>query len=96
MDVDVDMYEDGDAGVEADYGKEEKVYDGAVKIYGVGMTFMKNFNSDEYAAERVDNPYFPFASKPDWEMAAFLLRSELSMVDIDKYLRLEFTRKLPL
>ncbi|KAG2139783.1 hypothetical protein DEU56DRAFT_693238, partial [Suillus clintonianus] len=59
--------------------------------YGVGMTFMKTFNSDEYAAERVDNPYFPFTSKPDWEMAAFLLRSELSMADIDQYLHLEFS-----
>jgi hypothetical protein len=45
---------------------------------------------DEYAAERARNPYFPFACKPDWETAAFLLRSDLSMVDIDEYLNLEF------
>ncbi|KAG1888987.1 uncharacterized protein F5891DRAFT_987596 [Suillus fuscotomentosus] len=100
VDVDVDMgadlgvYEDEHAGVEAGY--EEEVYDGAAKTYGIGTTFMKTFNSDEYAVERMDNPYFPFASKPDWEMVAFLLRSELSMMDIDKYLHLEFTRKLPL
>ncbi|KAG1858322.1 hypothetical protein C8R48DRAFT_775269 [Suillus tomentosus] len=100
MDVDMDMgadigvYEDEHAGVEAGY--EEEVYDGAAKTYGIGTTFMKTFNFDEYAVERIDNPYFPFTSKPDWEMAAFLLRSEFSMTDIDKYLHLEFTRKLPL
>ncbi|KAG1790730.1 uncharacterized protein HD556DRAFT_1310498 [Suillus plorans] len=89
MDVDIDMYEDEHAGVEAGY--EEEVYDGAAKTYGIGMTFMKTFDSDEYAAERMDNPYFPFASKPDREMAVFLLQSELSMTDIDKYLYLEFS-----
>ncbi|KAG2078401.1 hypothetical protein BDR04DRAFT_940504, partial [Suillus decipiens] len=48
--------------------------------------------SDKYAEERVNNPYFPFAGKPDWEMAAFLLWSDLSMADIDEYLKLEFVR----
>ncbi|KAG1894108.1 uncharacterized protein F5891DRAFT_985339 [Suillus fuscotomentosus] len=94
MGADLGVYEDEHAGVEAGY--EEEVYDGAAKTYGIGTSFMKTFNSDEYAVERMDNPYFPFASKPDWEMAAFLLQSELSMTDINKYLHLEFTRKLPL
>ncbi|KAG2056154.1 hypothetical protein BDR06DRAFT_970282 [Suillus hirtellus] len=73
MDMDVDigidlgMYEDEHASVEAGY--EEEVYDGAVKTYSIGTTFMKTFNSDEYAVERMDNPYFPFTSKLDWEMS---------------------------
>ncbi|KAG1902914.1 uncharacterized protein F5891DRAFT_1186057 [Suillus fuscotomentosus] len=55
---------------------------------------MKQFESDTYAEERMSNPYFPFAGKPDWEMAAFLLQSDLSMADIDEFLKLEL--KLPL
>ncbi|KAG1856780.1 hypothetical protein F4604DRAFT_1931785 [Suillus subluteus] len=88
--------EDGDTGVKADDGEEVVVYVGAAKTWGTGTTFMKQFESDAYAEERVSNPYFPFAGKPDWEMAAFLLRSELSMADIDEFLKLEFNRKLPL
>ncbi|KAG1857798.1 hypothetical protein F4604DRAFT_1536272, partial [Suillus subluteus] len=64
--------------------------------WGTGTTFMKQFKSDAYTEERVSNPYFPFAGKPDWEMAAFLLRLDLSMADIDEFLKLGFNRKLPL
>jgi len=63
-----------------------EVYSGAGKTWGIGKTFMNQFDEDEYAAERARNPYFPFACKPDWETAAFLLRSDLSMVNIDEYL----------
>ncbi|KIK35753.1 hypothetical protein CY34DRAFT_95542, partial [Suillus luteus UH-Slu-Lm8-n1] len=37
-----------------------------------GKTFMDQFNKDEYAAEREQNKYFPFANKPDWEMALYI------------------------
>jgi hypothetical protein len=80
----------GSSGSWADYSEEVEVYDGAGKLWGVGKTFMDQFNEDEYAAEREQNRYFPFTSKPDWEMALFILWSDLSMADIDKYLNLEF------
>ncbi|KAG1870221.1 hypothetical protein DFJ58DRAFT_723118 [Suillus subalutaceus] len=86
----------GSSGSQADYGEEVEFYDGAGKTWGVGKTFMDQFNEDEYAAEREQNQYFPFASKPDWEMASYILRSDLSMAEIDKYLNLEFTKTLPL
>ncbi|KAG2110896.1 uncharacterized protein F5147DRAFT_772164 [Suillus discolor] len=70
------------------------VYVGAAKTWGRGTAFMKQFKSDTYTEERVSNPYFPFAGKQDWEMAAFLLWSDLSMADIDEFLKLEFNRKL--
>ncbi|KAG1744029.1 uncharacterized protein EDB91DRAFT_1050733 [Suillus paluster] len=53
---------------------------------------MNQFSKDEYAAEREKNQYFPFTSKLDWEMASFILRSDLSMADIDEYLNLKFVR----
>ncbi|KAG1831434.1 hypothetical protein DFJ58DRAFT_736638 [Suillus subalutaceus] len=76
--------------VEADDGEEVVFYFGAAKTWGRGTMFMKQFESDEYAEERVSNLYFPFASKPDWEMVAFLLWLDLSMADIDEFLKLEF------
>ncbi|KAG1726239.1 hypothetical protein EDB19DRAFT_1833533 [Suillus lakei] len=95
--VDADTgVEYGSSGSQADYGEEVEVYGGAGKTWGVGKTFMDQFNEDEYAAEREQSRYFPFTSKPDWEMALFILRSDLSMADIDEYLNLKFTKTLPL
>jgi hypothetical protein len=61
--------EDGNASVEACDGEEVVLYVGAAMTWGRGTTFMKQFKSDKYAEERVNNPYFPFTGKPDWEMA---------------------------
>jgi hypothetical protein len=36
-------------------------YEGATEEYGVGVTFMSEFNRDQYAAEHVENVYYPFA-----------------------------------
>lgn len=49
----------GSSGSWADYGDEVEVYDSAGKMWGVGKTFMDQFNEDEYAAEREQNQYFP-------------------------------------
>lgn len=64
-------------------------YPGAAKIYGTSPTFMDIFNSDVHSAERKNHPYYPFASKEEWELASFLLRSDLSMKSIDKFLKLQ-------
>lgn len=62
------------------------------KIYGRGRTFMDFFDADEFASQRSENLYYPFASKQDWETASWLLRSSLSMAEIDAFLRLELVR----
>jgi hypothetical protein len=63
-------------------------YEGAAKEYGTGTTFMDEFDRDQYAGERINNLYYPFASRDEWEFAAFLLRSDLSMASIDSFLSL--------
>lgn len=63
-------------------------YEGAAKEYGTGTTFMREFDGDRYAGERVENLYYPFASRDEWQFAAFLLRSDLSMASIDLFLSL--------
>jgi len=35
------------------------------------------------------NLYYPFASWPEWELASFLLKSGLSMVVMDEFLKLQ-------
>lgn len=63
-------------------------YPGASQIHGSGPTFMESFTSDSYAKERGEIPYYPFSSKEEWEVAAFLIRSNLSMSAIDEFLSL--------
>ncbi len=62
----------------------------AAHDWGAGKTFMGSFDSDDFADQCQKNLYYPFASKEDWEMAAFLLRSGMSMALIDDFLKLQF------
>ena len=65
-----------------------KEYEGAAQSFGSGTTFMDEFNSDTHQSERIDNPYYPFVSKFEWELASFLLFSDLSMALIMMFLSL--------
>ncbi|KAH9159458.1 hypothetical protein EDB89DRAFT_2117806 [Lactarius sanguifluus] len=71
-------------------------YVGAAREYGRGTTFLQSFDRDQYAQERKKNIFYPFASRAEWEMAAFLLRSGLSMASIDSFLSLELINGLGL
>lgn len=64
-------------------------YPNAGKVIGQGVTFMDDFNDDQFSKERELNVYYPFASRPEWETASFLLNSSLSMNEIDTYLKLD-------
>ena len=92
MDVDVMVMEHDDLGgndwsMDGD-GRFVDEYEGAAKEFGTGTTFMDEFDRDQYAGERINNLYYPFASRDEWELAAFLLRSDLSMASIDSFLSL--------
>ncbi len=50
--------------------------------------------SDQFAEQRWGNIYYPFASKEDWEVAAWLIESGLSMGEIDKFLKLAFVSRI--
>ena len=58
-------------------------------IYPGGTTFMDQFFTDQYADFRRENLYYPFASRIDWQLTSWLLRSRLSMAAIDNFLSLE-------
>jgi hypothetical protein len=62
---------------------------GSAKVFGNGETYLDLFDEDEYADARETNLYYPFASQPEWELASFLLRSNLSRVAIDQLLKLQ-------
>ena len=58
-------------------------------VYGCGETFMDQCNNDKFSERRQGNIYYPFASRDEWELASFLLRSRLSMAALDRFLKLE-------
>ena len=54
---------------------------------------MQRFNMDQYAELRRANLYYPFASKQDWEVGLWLLRSSLSMAAINSFFSLQLVRR---
>jgi hypothetical protein len=54
-----------------------------------GYTFLSLFDADENSIHRKTNLYYPFSSWKEWEVAAWLLHSGLSMGKIDSFLSLE-------
>ncbi|KAI5989502.1 hypothetical protein EDD15DRAFT_2171313 [Pisolithus albus] len=71
-------------------------FEGAAIVYRIGDTFLRRFDMDRHSFHRQTNMYYPFANLGDWEMANFLLQSNLSMREIDNYLSLSMTKKMPL
>ena len=67
-------------------------FPGAGVTYGRATSFMDRFNSDQYSGSRVDNVYYPFAGKDEWELASFLHSSGLSMRKINNFLKLKLVR----
>ena len=58
-------------------------------VYGCGETFMDQCDNDNFSERRKGNIYYPFASRDEWELASFLLRSSLSMAAVNSFLKLE-------
>jgi len=63
-------------------------FPGAGHVYGSGPGFLGRFQGDINAGARSTNMYYPFLSKGEWEVAAFLSCSGLSMKLINKFLSL--------
>lgn len=64
-------------------------YPGASEAFPGGKKFMDDFFSYKYASLRGDNLFYPFASQEDWQLGSWLLRSGLSMAEIDNFLKLD-------
>ncbi|KAK6971672.1 hypothetical protein R3P38DRAFT_3336665 [Favolaschia claudopus] len=66
-------------------------------LSGNGGSFTQWFDGDQFASEREENLYYPFASKDDWQVGSFFLRSRMTMKDIDEFLKIPIVQKcLPL
>lgn len=90
MDANMDMDAEEDVQIPQDgSGLIVDEFPGAGASHGPGKSFIDAFRSDRFANERVNNLYYPFASKSEWEIGSFLLRSNLSMSAIDEFLCLD-------
>ncbi|KIM51910.1 hypothetical protein SCLCIDRAFT_33084 [Scleroderma citrinum Foug A] len=73
-----------------------ETYQGCAEMFPRGETFMSQFRNDQYAEQRQQNIYFPWASRQEWAFASWLLHSRLSMAMIDSLLSLEMIKNIPL
>ncbi len=63
----------------------------AGKIYGKGRTIMEEIDDKEAGnSERKNNIFYPFVSRMDFEMGAWLSQSNVSMSQIDDFLKLDY------
>ena len=76
------------------FGRFIEVYEGCSEAFPGGKSFMDAFQEDQYAEERKQNLYFPFASREEWQFASWLLRSRLSLAAIDSLLALDIVSEL--
>ncbi|KAG2109909.1 uncharacterized protein F5147DRAFT_575484 [Suillus discolor] len=61
-----------------------------------GYTFLSLFDADENSIYHKTNLYYPFSGRREWQLAAWLLRSGLSMEKMNSFLALEMIDDLPL
>ncbi|KAJ7807710.1 hypothetical protein B0H13DRAFT_2243903 [Mycena leptocephala] len=71
-------------------------YKGAAKTYGRADTFMDIFRQDKYAKDRENNVYYPFASADEWELASYIIRSNMTVAATDEFLKLRLVSKMHL
>ncbi|KAF8546450.1 hypothetical protein OG21DRAFT_1426987 [Imleria badia] len=64
-------------------------YEGCSEAFPGGKTFMDTFRDDQYANERQQNLYFPFALHKEWMFASWLLCLGISLTAIDSLLLLD-------
>lgn len=75
-------------------GLTSHFFPNAGHVFDSGPGFLGWFRGDEDAEARSADPYYPFFSKGEWEIASFLSRSGLSMKSIDEFLSLTLVRWL--
>lgn len=96
MDVDEPMELPSDIQADGNNGhRKREEYPGASHTYPGGDTFMDAFDKAEFAEERRTNLFYPFASRQEWEMASFLVRSNLSMAAMNEFLSLQMVHFWP-
>ncbi|KAJ7023961.1 hypothetical protein C8F04DRAFT_1303601 [Mycena alexandri] len=77
-------------------GPVRDYYDGAAETLDRGETFKDKFRKDEYAEQRQTNLYYPFASAEEWELAAFITRSNMTLAKTDEFLKLRLVLRMNL
>ncbi|KAJ6556694.1 hypothetical protein B0H10DRAFT_2169607 [Mycena sp. CBHHK59/15] len=89
--MDVDYEADVNYGPEMNLAEES--FD-TQKAYPCGDTFKAVFERDQYAEQRKLNMYYPFASRDEWELVSFIVRSNMTLAATDEFLKLRLTVKM--
>lgn len=53
-----------------------------------GKNILQRIQDDQYAYRRINNYFYPFKDREEWELARFLCSSSLNQGDIDVFLKL--------
>ena len=59
-----------------------------IKTYSGGLSFMEKFDQDLHSDMRKEHPYYPFATRDEWEFALYIVNADLSSAKINELLKL--------
>ncbi|KAG2125087.1 hypothetical protein DEU56DRAFT_744061 [Suillus clintonianus] len=103
---DVSYYDFGSQREDLDSGGRTRNEDSETKVtdhfpepplaFEEGYTFLHLFDADKNSIYRKTNVYYPFSGRREWQFAAWILCSGLSMEKINSLLALEMIDDLPL
>jgi hypothetical protein len=57
-------------------------------------TFMNKFHTDEHADKREEHPFYPFASRGEFQVAAWFIRRNISVAATDEFLKFDQVRSV--
>lgn len=66
----------------------------AGESFGEGKTIIDEILSESLGTEREQNIFHPFRDSDDFEMGAWLIKSGISMAEIDKFLKLPWVSEI--
>jgi len=81
-------------GTQEDDSEPIEYFLGAAKAFSGGSTFLNKSKVDQFNECRSSNIYYLFASRGEWQMGLWLLRSGLSMSTINAFLSLDLVYPL--
>ncbi|KJA18321.1 hypothetical protein HYPSUDRAFT_145116 [Hypholoma sublateritium FD-334 SS-4] len=58
-----------------------------------GKNLLQSINNDRFAANRHDNPHYPFADKDEWELVKWFTDASLTQQQIDAFLQLGYAKR---
>lgn len=81
-------------GPPAEANSYREYFPGAAMAADGGETFLNKFHADEHADKRRIHPFYPFATRGEWQIASWFIRRNISVAATDEFLKFDQVRSV--